>query len=593
MLKNIKIRTKIFIMSTILLIFVIVSSAIGIVSQYKSNKTSNKILEEKIREDYDIKIKSQVDNAISLINKVYDKYKNGEISEKDAKKEAANLVRELRYGKDGYFWIDTYDGDNVVLLGSSIEGTNRMNAKDINGYEMVKNVIEKGKNGGGYVDYSFPKEGGKKALPKRSYSNAFEPWKWVVGTGNYIDDLDNYIAKAEKNTNDILSENVRLLVGVLIVALIVSGISCTIIIRDIKEALNKLTKDLSYFEKGDLSKKVNNDLLIRKDEFGEFSSVLEKTRVATKELIEKTKNDSLKNVEITNYINKNINYLSGEVENVSATTEELAASMEETSASAQEIDNATSNIKNLSLSMVDKGKEGRSKVIDIKDRAERVSEAVEASKAKSKEVNSKMAKNLKEALSKAKVVEEISVLSDSIMDITEQTNLLSLNAAIEAARVGEAGKGFSVVAEEISELAEQSQEAVSKIQNIIKEVIEAVNNLSDNSNELLNYVVVDINKDYNEFGKVVNNYYNDAMYMDKLIEDYNKVEEELAHLIENLSQSVNEVAKAADEGANGTTDIAQRTTNIFDNSQEILEKAKESEKQSHELMETLNKFKIE
>ena len=593
MLKNIKIRTKIAMMAFILLIFVVISSVIGIIADYKSFKNTNKILEERIRDDYDSKIKNQVENAISLINTVYGSYKDGKISEDDAKKEAADLVRELRYGKDGYFWIDTYDGDNIVLLGSKTEGTNRIDSKDVNGYKMVENIIKQGKNGGGYVDYSFPKEGEKESSPKRSYSKAFKPWKWVVGTGNYTDDLDDYIGKAEDNAKSVVKTNITILGGVLVAALIISIALSYLIIRDINRTLNDLTKELSYLEKGDLSKAINNELLLRKDEFGIFSNMLDKTRVSMLKLVQQTKNDSLKNVKLINDINENVNQLSSQVENVSATTEELAASMEETSASAQEIDNATKNIKKVSLSIVDKGNDGRNKAVDIKNRAEKVSESVVMSKSKAKEINGKITVSLKEALEKAKVVEEISVLSDSIMSITEQTNLLALNAAIEAARAGEAGKGFSVVAEEIGNLAEQSQGAVAKIQDITGQVIDAVNNLSDNSNELLNYVVVDINKDYDEFGQVAEDYYSDAMFIDTLIGEFTKVEEELAGLIDDLSQSVNEVAKAADEGANGTTDIAQRTTSIFDSSQVVLEKAEESEKQSHELMETLGKFKIE
>lgn len=593
MFKNIKIRTKISIISVILLVFVIISSSIGIIADYKSFRNANNNLDNRIREDYDSEIKNQVENAISLINAVYKEYEDGKISEKDAKKEAADLVRELRYGKDGYFWIDTYDGDNIVLLGSSTEGTNRMNAKDANGYKMVENIIKQGKNGGGYVDYQFPKEGEDKASPKRAYSQAYKPWKWVIGTGNYTDDLDKYIESAKDNAKSILSFNVTVLVVVLIVALVISIVLSYLIIKDIHKTLSGLAKELSYLEKGDLAKPISKELVSRKDELGKFSSVLDKTRVSILQLVHETKDDSLKNVEIIKDINKNINELSSQVENVSATTEELAASMEETSASAQEIDNATKNIKKVSLSLVDKGKEGRDKAVDIKDRARKVSESVENSKSKAKDINSKMTKNLGEALEKAKVVEQISVLSDSIMSITEQTNLLALNAAVEAARAGEAGKGFSVVAEEIGKLADQSKGAVAKIQDITKEVVEAVKNLSGNSNELLNYVVVDINKDYDEFGDVATAYYDNAVYIDNLIGEFANVGNQLAELINNLSQSVDEVAKAADEGANGTTDIAQRTTSIFDNSQVVLEKAEESEKQSHELMDTLGKFKIE
>ena len=112
------------------------------------------------REAYDEQIKQQVDNVISLCQTIYDQYQAGVYTEAEARKLAADEIRQLRYGDSGYFWVDQYDGTNVVLLGSATEGTNRMETKDANGYQMVKEIIRMGQEpDGGYVDYVFPKEG--------------------------------------------------------------------------------------------------------------------------------------------------------------------------------------------------------------------------------------------------------------------------------------------------------------------------------------------------------------------------------------------------------------------------------------------------
>jgi signal transduction histidine kinase len=141
------------------------------------------------RDSYDEQIKQQVDNVITLCQTIYDQYQEGVYTEAEAKKLAADEIRQLRYGDSGYFWIDQYDGTNVVLLGSATEGTNRMETEDANGYQMVKEIIRVGQEpDGGYVDYVFPKEGETESSPKRSYSKAFEPFQWVIGTGNYTAD---------------------------------------------------------------------------------------------------------------------------------------------------------------------------------------------------------------------------------------------------------------------------------------------------------------------------------------------------------------------------------------------------------------------
>lgn len=168
MLQNLKIRTKINGIIGILIGVIIMTSLISVHQQSKLSNESLNSLENVMRYDYDNQIKNQVDGAITVIKGVYRDYENGKYTEEEAKLLAANLVRQMRYGENGYFWIDTYDGNNVVLLGDSTEGTNRMNSTDVNGYKMIQEIIAKGKNGGGYTDYYFPKEGESEASPKKS-----------------------------------------------------------------------------------------------------------------------------------------------------------------------------------------------------------------------------------------------------------------------------------------------------------------------------------------------------------------------------------------------------------------------------------------
>jgi signal transduction histidine kinase len=135
----------------------------------------------------DLLIKSEVETAVSMLQAIFAKHQRGEMTLEQAKKLGADLLRELQYGKDGYFWADTTDGVNVVLYGrKDVEGRNRLEDKDSKGAFYVKAFLEKGKAGGGYVEYLFPKKGETEALPKRSYVQAFTPFGWVIGTGYYL-----------------------------------------------------------------------------------------------------------------------------------------------------------------------------------------------------------------------------------------------------------------------------------------------------------------------------------------------------------------------------------------------------------------------
>lgn len=134
----------------------------------------------------DMLIRNQVETAVSMLNAVTMKARKGDMTIDEAKKLGAELLRELRYGEEGYFWADTVEGVNVVLYGKEdVEGRSRIDAKDANGVFFIREFIAKAKAGGGYVEYLFPKKGGTTPVAKRSYVKLFAPFDWVVGTGYY------------------------------------------------------------------------------------------------------------------------------------------------------------------------------------------------------------------------------------------------------------------------------------------------------------------------------------------------------------------------------------------------------------------------
>ena len=151
-----------------------------------ANAKNNKIEKVEQLTSQDMLIKCEVETAVSMLQAIYKKYQNKEMTLKQAKKLGADLLRELKYGSDGYFWADTTKGVNVVLYGKKdVEGKNRLEAKDKKGNFYIKDFIKKGMSGGGFLDYWFPKKNQKKALRKRSYALLFKPFGWIIGTGYY------------------------------------------------------------------------------------------------------------------------------------------------------------------------------------------------------------------------------------------------------------------------------------------------------------------------------------------------------------------------------------------------------------------------
>lgn len=164
-MKNVSVRWKMIILALITLIGTLAIGVLAVNRMLVMEEGSESVLRTSIEEDYDENIRNQVDNAISMLDAVYAGYENGDYSYEEAETRGADLLRELRYGDGGYFWADTYDGDNVVLLGSETEGTNRMETKDAEGYQMVKEIIRVGQEpDGGLYELCIPEGRGRRSL---------------------------------------------------------------------------------------------------------------------------------------------------------------------------------------------------------------------------------------------------------------------------------------------------------------------------------------------------------------------------------------------------------------------------------------------
>lgn len=590
-MNNVKVQTKLIIVMLATIVALVLCAVISSESMKQLQSKALETLEADERASYDEQIKQQVDNVISLCQTIYDQYQAGVYTEEEAKKLAADEIRQLRYGDAGYFWVDQYDGTNVVLLGNDTEGTNRMETKDANGYQMVKEIIRVGQEAdGGYTDYVFPKEGETEPSPKRSYSKAFEPFGWVIGTGNYTDYIDDKVASIEKDfTSYVTNKRTTFIISTIIEGAVVVFLLILIILSIIKP-LKKCISSIGVMEQGDFSQALGTALLKRRDDFGKLAGSIESMRTEMNGLIGEVKSQATEITGMVQEIDTNIQALDEEIENVSATTEELAAGMQETAASSEEINAMSHEIESAAKSIATRSQDGAMEADDIRDRAVSIKKTTTENDKRTKAIHAEINEGLTKALEDIKVVDQIGVLAESIMEITGQTNLLALNASIEAARAGEAGKGFAVVADEIRVLAEQSKAAVVHIQDVTKNVVESVTNLADGAKKLLEFVGTDVVDSFAGFSDMADSYSNDAGSIDGLVTDFSASSEQLLASINGVMDAIGEVSKAATEGATGTNDIAEKTGVVVEKAAEIKEKAEAAHAAADRLQKNVEHF---
>lgn len=427
------ITTKIIFLTTGIALFVaLVLLSLFFVSFKGMVDRQVKLLDTTLRDSFDRTISWEVETATSMLAKIDALKQDGTLTQAQADDLARKLLRDTRYGKDGYFWADKTDGTNVVLLGNATEGTNRMAFKDVNGYPVIENVIKNGmKDGGGYTDYWFPRAGSDKALPKRGFSMLSKPWGWVVGTGAYIDDIDVIVAEKRNAAyaTMYLAMGTTLLVTFLVA--VAAAILAVSVGRRLVRPIVYASEQASIFASGDLSGIFNEKYLKSKDETGTLLNSLSTMQTDLALLIGEI-------VATAEKIGSGSNELTRTADDVSTGASQQAASTEEISASVEEM---VSTIRQNADNASETERIARKAAKDAAEGMNAVSEALDAVK---------------------KIAERIAVIEE----IASQTNLLALNAAIEAARAGEAGKGFAVVAGEIRKLAERSRNSAAEIKTI-------------------------------------------------------------------------------------------------------------------------------
>lgn len=405
-----------------------------------------------------------------------------------------------------------------------------------------------------------------------------------------IDDEVNNASTA-LDSQFTLSDRANIIIFAILIATgIIIILAILKIVRPLQSANGQLSKIISDIDsrKGDLTLRIN---INSHDEVGELvdgiNLFIEKLQEIMKRIRSHSENILVSSKEIAYKINESGN----NTNEVSATMDEIAAAMQEISATGEELSSGSENIFESIIHLTDKINDGNVLTKDIQSRSLNYKTEIENEKTNAVAIINEIKNTLEQSIENSKEAAQIQSLTENILQIASQTNLLSLNASIEAAHAGEAGKGFSVVAAQISELAESSRTIAKNIQEISTLVTESVTGLSSNSKKLLEFVNNDVLTDYDKFVAISDNYYNDAVNVNNILEEFTNGTSALKTTMSEMNHGINDISTTIEESANGTNDISSRIRNIASSVEAIKSQTAENQSIGNELKKNVEVFK--
>ncbi len=276
---------------------------------------------------------------------------------------------------------------------------------------------------------------------------------------------------------------------------------------------------------------------------------------------------------------------------LSALTEELNATMQEVANSAGRINQNTEAVRVEVDEMAEKSMQITEYSKNMKAHADNMEQTARSNMDETNAKVDEILSALNQAITDSKSVDQVNSLTDEIMSIASQTNLLSLNASIEAARAGAAGKGFSVVAGEIGSLAENSRQTAGNIQKINSVVVNAVHNLAESANDLVDYMQNSILPEFERFVEDGEKYRENADYIESVMTDFSKKTEGFKDSFNEIAESISSITTAIDDGVNGISSAAESTQTLVNDMDNITKRMDENQRIAGELDDETAIFK--
>ena len=556
----------------------------GVFLKSMSDATDTKVEEfrAELTANIESELKHETEQAISLIEEIYKRQQAGLLTEAQAKTEAAALVRDLRYDDGaGYFWIDTYDGVNVALLGrTETEGKSRIGLKDPTGKEFIREMIENGKkSGGGYTDLMFAKPNQTEPLPKRNYTAAFAPYQWIVGTGVWIDYIDTKVAEMRERADEEFRSNLITVAIAIVVLEIIMIFVATFLSSKLITPIRQVTDVLEIMGTGDFRKNSKTESLDldRPDELGVMAVAVHKLQEniqsMVKQVVSSAEQVAAASEELTASADQStiaINQVADSIVNVAGACNEQFTEVENASSQAERLKTHMDGFTD-TLS-------GYSSMIEEANRAaEQGGKSVENAVDQMKKIETSVSTSAGVIALLGEESEKIGKIVDAISAISDQTNLLALNAAIEAARAGEHGRGFAVVADEVRKLAEQSQGSAREISDLIgsiqgkaqdavvamqegvanvKNGTDAVDGAGKTFGEII-HTVTEVSKASERMEEIVANLVDSTDFINQAVENINTKSREVAKESETVSAASEEQTATMHEIADASRSLAE------------------------------------
>ncbi|MHB8073506.1 methyl-accepting chemotaxis protein [Desulfosporosinus fructosivorans] len=587
---KIKYRIILLLLTTALIMGTILGGY-NIYSVMVTEKTSVTQYRDTLYEQFDRTVKLQVQTAYSLVEDTYKRQQKGDLTPEEAKKQAADLVRNLRYDTTNYFWIDTTDGINVVLLGrEASEGKSRYEGKDTQGKLFVQEFIINGTlAGGGYTDYTFAKPDQTEALPKRSYTLLFQPYNWVIGTGNWVDDIDKLV---EAKRLDYQQKGQKSIIYTILSILLACGVSLVfgiVLSNKISKQIVAVAESAEDIARGNL--KIGQFENTSKDEIGQLSRAF---KTMTENLTHLIQQVSLSSTQVA----ASSQQLSAGAEESAQASQQVARAIMEVSEGAEKqlhaVNETSSVVQQMSAGIQQMS--GNAKIA-VNSSERTASSAIEGSQAIDRTIQQIF--NIEKTVTgSAEVVtklgersKEIGQIVDTISGIAAQTNLLALNAAIEAARAGEQGRGFAVVADEVRKLAEQSQAASQQIALLINEIQQdtqkAVLSMNEGTHQvkLGTEVAETAGQAFREISTLV------SEVSSQVVEISDEIEQ-MALGSQRIVSSISEIYETSRDITGQTQTVSAATEEQTASNEEIASSSQVLAQMADELHESLKKFNI-
>lgn len=407
-----------------------------------------------------------------------------------------------------------------------------------------------------------------------------------------IDTIITSTKKASSDARDTLkSVYNRAIVSVAIIAVLsvilfvfaFIGIQFKVIlpIKKTDKSIKEIMSDIDN-RQGDLTKRVK---VYQNDEIGALAMGIN-AFIERLQNIMKTVTDSASDMnDIATEVSTSMVNSNASVTDLSAVTQELSATMTEVGNNAEIINGNVNSVSGDVDTIASKTTEINDYTKKMKEHADSMENTARENMRVTNEKVNEILEVLEKAIRESESVKQVNTLSQDILDISEQTNLLSLNASIEAARAGEAGKGFAVVATQISKLASESQETVNRIQEINTVVTTAVNNLAEQSKELINYMKGSILGDFQSFVVAGGEYRENAAYIEGVMEEFTVKTEVLNKSVNSIAISIDSISHAISEGVNGVSSTAESMQTLAMEIDEVSRRMDEN----HNISEVLKK----